>query len=322
MVDIPDRAQPGDELERQLVGSNLSFTEGLAQRREQASQRTKSLEEFQAGEGAENIEAIRGINAPGLRPSDVLRTALGVESFGRESLSNAAEDEIEIVKLIKDSLGEIQDRVDEEESFIEDTAPLLMAIRDGDITLKDLSTTERADVIRLAKLNGISLPKGAEEIDTNTQEKINQFAGINSLIDQLKQDAKDISVFTYLNPLRVFPDDKLEKFNRTKSTLTQNVSKLLEKGTLSDKDRQFIIDNITNISPLGMTKQKDDALERFKREIASGSGLSQENIQKAIGSTTTAGKTRLKSPTGDVYEWEAGDPEIQEALDAGYERIE
>ena len=102
----PDFDRQVADLDRQIGGT--SFTQGLSERRRllsEASGRTASLEEFQAGEGAEVRQELAGRErVAGESPVGIIERAMGVEGRGKDILSETARQEVSALNALSSFL--------------------------------------------------------------------------------------------------------------------------------------------------------------------------------------------------------------------------
>jgi hypothetical protein len=91
----------------------------------------------------------------------------------------------------------------------------------------------------------------------------------------------------------------------------QNVEKELPP-IAGDPDAWRLLPVIDEIPFLGYSNATGKAAVQSVKDYFSGAPSG------GSGNTTTGGNIMLQSPTGQTYMWKAGDPEIQQALNAGY----
>lgn len=311
------QAQSGDELARQQgYGSvdemmadidrsigGASFTEGLAARRaklEQLTGRTNAVQEFQQGEGAQNLAAIEGMQRlPGEAPSDIIKSAMGVRGTGRQILSTAASNEVSglnaLTDLLQVAIG-AKKQIDENKK----SATYTIDATDWSEQDKQLANLSGYDAVAaVRKQGGDQFLKGDAKDRIATAEAILQSGGVKKWrkqlpVDQLMSDterkdmdvqvdlqmqieaakqlladAKDISAAS--GPLaQILPNFVVGKDNReirrAIETVKAQYAKMLSGATISDSEikrlKQFLPD-------VGKTEAQNlEDLKKLSRDIS------------------------------------------------------
>lgn len=311
------QAQSGDELARQqgygsvdemmadidrsLGGS--SFTEGLAARRaklEQLTGRTNAVQEFQQGEGAQNLAAIEGSQRlPGEAPSDIIKSAMGVRGTGRQILSNAASNEVSglnaLTDLLQVAIG-AKKQIDENKK----SATYTIDATDWSEQDKQLANLSGYDAVAaVRKQGGDQFLKGDAKDRIATAEAILQSGGVKRWrkqlpVDQLMSDterkdmdvqvdlqmqieaakqlladAKDISAAS--GPLaQILPNFVVGKDNReirrAIETVKAQYAKMLSGATISDSEIKRLKQFLPDVSKTEAQNLED--LKKLSRDIS------------------------------------------------------
>jgi len=135
------------------------------------------------------------------------------------------------------------------------------------------------------------------EPDTKTKLAKSQIEGLANVLDDLKKDAKGITISNIL-PSKIGLNSKLQQFETKKALAGQFLAKLVENGRLSDKDREFYQKQIVNLNPLGPQSAKEEFIDSLKETVARLSGFDPSEV--SLGKKSEKGKNIVQNTLSDI----------------------
>jgi hypothetical protein len=143
---------------------------------------------------------------------------------------------------------------------------------------------KQADMVKSAydiQLQSQALTDKQEEKAKKEADAKSSLKGFVEVANELKQGAKDISVlnapFMALGQ-KLGVETSLGEFERKRAITGQFLAKMVESGRLSDKDREFYLSKIMNITPYGPQEGKEQAIDSILRDVVRLAGEDPESL--------------------------------------------
>lgn len=209
-------------------------------------------------------------------------------AFNRQAFTQAAkamgytDQEIESIATMREaqdmagpSVQQQKDVIDLEKAKLEynkaAAQPIMTPQEKADFDFKNLQR-EREDAAKRSQLQKIW-----EEAQKREEAK-KPLQGLTDIMQQLKQDTADVGVVDVIAG-KAGLSSKASQFETKKALASQYLAKLVEKNRISDKDRDFYIDKIMNIDPIGLQEPKNQQIDTILNTVIKLAGYSPEDFK-------------------------------------------